>query len=130
MKSAQIPVTTIDDILHPCERTRAELASLDAGISRIDSLLYALSALDGARPAATELPPNGNGPLERADSPAPGLQAPITVAPASYQQVAPFSVGSKSGYLSWRAAIIEAKGKGLPVIDAAGVCVWAPKVGS
>lgn len=142
--------TTIDDLLHPGERAR----TLDAQIGRIDTLLHALSVLDvssgggcptpngieqcytdsleqprtAASSAATGFPPHGHGHLERADSSAaPGLQAPITVAPASYREVAPFSVGDKGGYLSWRAAIIEAEAKDLPVIDAAGVCIWAPR---
>lgn len=121
--------TTIDDILHPGERQRAELATLDARMNRINELLHALSALDGsASPAATGFPPHGHGHLERADSPAaPGLQAPITVAPASYEQLAPFTVGDKGGYLSWRAAVQAGKERDLPVIDARGVCIWAPR---
>lgn len=51
------PRTTIDDIMFPGEEGR----TLGA---RIDFLNHALSVLS-ATPAATELPPQGNGPRER-----------------------------------------------------------------
>lgn len=51
------PRTSIDDIMFPGEQAR----TLGA---RIDFLNHALSVLS-ATPAATELPPQGNGPRER-----------------------------------------------------------------
>lgn len=49
------------------------------------------------------------------------------VAPASYKHLPPFKVGHKGGYATWMAAVDAGKASDHPVIDAAGVCIWAPR---
>lgn len=61
-------LTTIDDILHPGEARRSELASLDANISRVNQMLLMIHAMKAIDPPAQQLPVSDKEPGQEADT--------------------------------------------------------------